>query len=394
MQRKKLPIGIQTFSEIIQNDYCYVDKTGLINRLTISGKYYFLSRPRRFGKSLLVSTLKSLFAGEQDLFAGLAIVDEWDWSRQHPVIHISFGGGLMNNPEVLENILQSQMQEHAEDYQIKLTATLASTQFRQLIRALHSKFNQQVVLLIDEYDKPILDNIVSDRNDVAIAVRDTLKGFYAVIKDSDAYLRFVLLTGVSKFSKVSLFSGLNNLQDITLDKRFSSLCGYTQTELAYTFAEWLDGVDMDKLRLWYNGYNFAAPSKKHKVYNPFDVLLYLDTSQFKNYWFETGSPSFLIRIMEQRQFFIPNLTNIEADESLLSTFDVNNIELEPLLFQTGYLTIESTQQIAGDIIYKLTTPNYEVWHSLHKSILNMLVQRGAIRQKNSLALYRCLMADN
>ncbi|MDX8376876.1 MAG: PD-(D/E)XK nuclease domain-containing protein, partial [Mariprofundales bacterium] len=159
-------------------------------------------------------------------------------------------------------------------------------------------------------------------------------------------------------------------------------------------SKWLDGVDMDKLRSWYNGYNFAAPNEKHKVYNPFDVLLYLDTRKFKNYWFETGSPSFLIRLLQQRQFFIPNLSNIEADESLLSTFDVNNIELEPLLFQTGYLTIESTEQIAGDIIYKLTTPNYEVWHSLHKSILNMLVQRGAIRQKNSLALYRCLMADN
>ncbi|MDX8394648.1 MAG: AAA family ATPase, partial [Mariprofundales bacterium] len=373
MQRKKLPIGIQTFSKIIKGNFCYVDKTAIIQKLVLQdGGYYFLSRPRRFGKSLLVSTLKSLFAGEQDLFTNLAIEKEWDWSRKHPVIHISFSGGFINSPEVLESILQSQMREHAEYYQIKLTETLASMQFRQLIRLLHDKFNHQVVLLIDEYDKPILDNIVSNRDEVAIAVRDTLKGFYAVIKDSDAYLRFVLLTGVSKFSKVSLFSGLNNLQDITLDERFSSLCGYTQSELEHTFSKWLDGVDMDKLRSWYNGYNFAAPNEKHKVYNPFDVLLYLDTRKFKNYWFETGSPSFLIRVLEQQGMSALDLMSLQADEDLLGSFDVAHIPLESLMFQTGYLTIIKQEEMADTIFYQLGWPNREVRQSFHVQLLTHL----------------------
>ncbi|MDX8394559.1 MAG: AAA family ATPase, partial [Mariprofundales bacterium] len=201
MQRKKLPIGIQTFSEIIDKNYCYVDKTALIYKLVMGGKYHFLSRPRRFGKSLLVSTLKSLFAGEQDLFAGLAIADKWDWSRQHPVIHISFGAGMMDSRERLEARLRYLLRSHEEQYELSARKEEdIPGRFTDLIIGLRAKFNQQVVLLIDEYDKPILDNIVSDRDDVAIAVRDTLKGFYAVIKDSDAYLRFVFLTGVSKFS--------------------------------------------------------------------------------------------------------------------------------------------------------------------------------------------------
>ncbi|MDX8377120.1 MAG: AAA family ATPase, partial [Mariprofundales bacterium] len=200
MQRKKLPIGIQTFSEIISNNYCYVDKTALIHKLATDGKYYFLSRPRRFGKSLLVSTLKSLFAGEQELFAGLDIADDWNWSRKHPIIHISFGAGMLDSRERLEARLRYLLRSHEDKYELPARKEEdIPGRFTDLIIGLQSKFDQQVVLLIDEYDKPILDNIVSNRDEVAIAVRDTLKGFYAVIKDSDAYLRFVLLTGVSKF---------------------------------------------------------------------------------------------------------------------------------------------------------------------------------------------------
>ncbi|MDQ6979605.1 MAG: ATP-binding protein [Mariprofundaceae bacterium] len=385
--RKKLPVGIQTFEKMVGEGCCYVDKTALIQQLVEGGQYYFISRPRRFGKSLLVSTLASLFAGQRELFQGLAIEPHWDWSTSYPVIHISFGGGIVDSRELLEITLQAQLREHAIQYAVTLHEhEPANLQFRQLILALHQKFNASVVLLVDEYDKPILDNLVAGRDDTAIAVREGLKGFYSVIKDSDRYIRFALLTGVSKFSKVSLFSGLNNLEDITLSPRFASLCGYTDAELRHTFAAWLNGVDMNEVRRWYNGYNFDG----EPVYNPFDVLLYLKERQFRNYWFETGSPSFLIRMLQQHHYYIPDLNTIEADNNLLSSFDVGYIEVEPLLFQTGYLTIESKQQIAGDWVYKLKTPNYEVWHSLHKNILNYLVNRSAIRQKNSLALYRCL----
>ncbi|MDQ6979469.1 MAG: ATP-binding protein [Mariprofundaceae bacterium] len=388
--RKKLPIGIQTFEKMIDEGCCYVDKTGLIQPLVEGGQYYFISRPRRFGKSLLVSTLAALFAGKRKLFHGLAIEPYWDWLKSYPVMHISFGGGMVDSREALDSRLRDILAGYEREFKLPPLSEGIPGRFGDLISRAKKKFGQPVVLLIDEYDKPILDNLVAGRDDIAIAVREGLKGFYSVIKDSDSHIRFALLTGVSKFSKVSLFSGLNNLQDITLDSRYASLCGYTDVELRHTFDAWLDGVDMDEVRRWYNGYNFDG----EPVYNPFDVLLYLDKREFRNYWFETGSPSFLIRMLQQNQYYIPDLHSIEADNNLLSSFDVGCIEIEPLLFQTGYLTIESKQQIAGDLVYTLKTPNYEVWHSLHKNILNYLVHRSAVRQKNSLALYRCLTSGD
>jgi len=387
MTRKKLPIGIQTFSEIMKQDYCYVDKTSLIQQLVEGGKYYFLSRPRRFGKSLLVSTLKSLFAGEQALFKGLAVEKSWDWSIQYPVIHISFGGGVIDSRAMLETTLLATIREHAALYKLELREDdPASVQFRQMILDLHARFEQPVVLLIDEYDKPILDNLVAGRDEVAIAVREGLKGFYSVIKDSDSHVRFALLTGVSKFSKVSLFSGLNNLEDITLTPAFASLCGYTDAELRHTFADWLDGVDMDQVRCWYNGYSFDGES----VYNPFDVLLYLKNRQFRNFWFETGSPSFLIRLLQQRGVSAPDLSNLQADEALLGTFDVDRIPLETLMFQTGYLTITGKEDLGGSIYYRLGWPNREVRQSLHGSLLDQLTHADSAQRSGSMALYRCL----
>jgi len=387
MTRKKLPIGIQTFSEIITHDYCYVDKTALIQQMVDSGSYYFISRPRRFGKSLLVSTLKSLFAGEQALFKGLAVENNWDWSTQYPVIHISFGGGLADSRDMLETLLLATIREHAARYKLELREhEPASVQFRQMILELHERFGQPVVLLIDEYDKPILDNLVAGRDEVAIAVREGLKGFYSVIKDSDSHIRFALLTGVSKFSKVSLFSGLNNLEDITLSPPFASLCGYTDAELRQTFVDWLDGVNMDQVRRWYNGYNFDG----EPVYNPFDVLLYLKNRQFRNFWFETGSPSFLIRLLQQRGVNAPDLDNLQADEALLSTFDVDRIPLETLMFQTGYLTITGKEDLGGSIYYRLGWPNREVRQSLHGSLLDQLTHADSAQRSSSMALYRCL----
>ncbi|MDQ6993463.1 MAG: ATP-binding protein [Mariprofundus sp.] len=389
--RKKLPIGIQTFSNLIREGYCYVDKTKLIYQMVVGGKYYFLARPRRFGKSLLVSTLKSLFKGEQELFKGLAIEREWDWSRSHPVIHFSFGGGVIDSVKMLEKTLAGQLREHALHYGVKLrTSDPASLQFRELICLLREKCDESVVVLIDEYDKPILDNLVAGRDAMAVTIREGLKGFYAVVKESDEHLRFALLTGVSNFSKVSLFSGLNNLEDITLSSPFSTICGYTKSELSDVFIDWLKGVDMAALQSWYNGYNFDGAS----VYNPFDVLLYLKNREFRNYWFETGSPSFLMRMLLQQKVSAPDLTQYHTDDTLLSTFDVDNIPLETLMFQTGYLTIKVKEYIGGSCFYQLGWPNREVKQSFHASMLDQLTHADSASRHSSMALYRCLESGN
>ena len=382
--KKRLPVDVQTFSEIIRDNYCYVDKTALLYQLAQSGKYFFISRPRRFGKSLLVSTLASLFAGEHELFNGLAIEPLWNWSQSFPVIHISFGGGVVDSREALEQRLRHILLRHEEQYELPHHADVdIPGQFSDLILGLHRKFRQQVVLLIDEYDKPILDNLVAGRDEVAVAVRDGLKGFYSVIKDSDQYVRFCLLTGVSKFSRVSLFSGLNNLEDITLTPQYATLCGYTEPELHSVFVDWLEGVDKDALREWYNGYSFDGK----RVYNPFDVLLYLKHRQFRAWWFETGNPSFLLRVLRKRGVAAPDLAQLRATKSLLSSFDVYTIEPEALLFQTGYLTIRCRHDRGRIIAYELDFPNFEVRTSFHDALLHHLAKNGSEKERNCNRLY-------
>ena len=307
---KNLPIGISTLEKIRSVDNCiYVDKTQHIARLfTTGGRYYFLSRPRRFGKSLLVDTLKQAFLGRKDLFAGLYLENNWDWDKKYPVIHFDFGASsTINCQAVLSDIIWSTMREFAKKYQVVLEDDLSSgIAFQQLIRAVHEKHQQQVVVLIDEYDKPILDNIVDQP--AAIIMRESLKNLYSVIKTNDAHLKFVLLTGVSKFSKVSLFSGLNNLQDISLNSHFADICGYTQSELELDFAEYLEVGKVDKvlLKRWYNGYNFAG-REEQKVYNPFDILLFFSNSyEYRSYWFETATPTFLVRLVEKIIILFPS----------------------------------------------------------------------------------------
>ena len=238
----KLPIGIQTFREIREEGYCYVDKTPLVARLADEGKYYFLARPRRFGKNLLVSTLAAAFAGERELFAGLHLEHHWDWNRRHPVIVLDFGEGILDSRDRLNQRTRRILDIQAEAQGMSLSQTEASDRLEELILKLHAASGERVVVLVDEYDKPILDHLHQPER--ALELREGLRNRYSVLKSQDARLRFVLLTGVSKFSKVSLFSGLNNLEDLTLDERFATLCGYTQTELEGTFAAWLDGVDL------------------------------------------------------------------------------------------------------------------------------------------------------
>ncbi len=363
---KKLPIGIQTFPKLIDENCHYVDKTPLIAKLVENGQCYFLSRPRRFGKSLLLSTLKSAFAGEKELFKGLYLENNWDWSKQYPVIHISFGRGGGDSLATLQQSFSAILNEQAQDYGITLCENGANNRFAELIKALYRLKKMPVVVLIDEYDKPILDNL--QRPDIAESIRDEMRRFYSILKDSDPYLKFVLLTGVSKFSKISLFSGLNNLKDISLNPDYATLCGYTEPEIRQVFAERLDGVDFDQLAAWYNGYNFLG----EKVYNPFGTLLFLESKRFKNYWFETGSPSFLLKLVRDRQYYLPDMENIVLNEGDLGSFDVNDISLETVLFQTGYLTIKAEEAFDGESVFFLSYPNREVKMSLNRHLLRDL----------------------
>ena len=381
---KKLPIGVQTFSEIREEGHCYVDKTPLIYQMTTTGKYYFLSRPRRFGKSLLVSTLQAAFSGQKDLFNGLFLENNWDWQTVYPVLNLSLGSGIHENRSILDGVLASTIAEIAQVYCIELVESSTSLRFKELIRKLHAKYAQRVVILIDEYDKPILDNI--DRPEIAAEMREGLKNFYSVIKDSDAHVKFALLTGVSKFSKVSLFSGLNNLKDITLDPRYATLCGYTESDIHDVFSDYLQGIDFDQLRQWYNGYNFLG----EKVYNPYDVLLFLDLRLYRNYWFETGSPGFLIKLIQERHYAISNLESVLASDELLGSFDIEHIQLETLLFQTGYLTIDKVESLGSSVFYTLKYPNIEVKSSLTNSLLTHLTQTPAANVRNQKIIYHAL----
>jgi hypothetical protein len=373
--RKKLPIGIPSLSKIIQEGCYYADKTGLALQLIEQGSYYFLSRPRRFGKSLLLDTLKEIFEGNETLFHGLDIHPHWDWTRHHPVIRIDFSGDTLESADDLVGTIHQQLEEHERRFDLPARYPDNRGRFRDLIARLHQQSGQQVVVLIDEYDKPILDNI--SQTEMALSMRGKLKTLYGVLKGMDPHLRFVFLTGVSKFSKVSLFSGLNNLNDITLDPAWSALCGYTDHDVDTIFAPELAGLDREQIRRWYNGYNWRGVS----VYNPFDLLLLFAKREFQPWWFETGTPTFLTKLMAQSGFFTPDLAGFKTGAELISSFDVGQITPEALLFQTGYLTIiESRQLASGPWTYTLGYPNLEVEISLNSHLL--AAYTGDMRKSN------------
>ncbi|MFZ4626614.1 MAG: ATP-binding protein, partial [Rhodoferax sp.] len=349
-----------------------------------AGKYYFLSRPRRFGKSLFIDTLKDLFEGHRELFTGLAAESRWDWSKKYPVIRISFGAGVAHDRLALDQTIHRQLTQHEESFKLRPAFPDLSSRFADLIARSHAQTGQRVVVLVDEYDKPILDNITEPA--IAREMRDGLRNLYSVIKDSDAHVKFAMLTGVSKFSKVSLFSGLNNLQDISLSKPYSAICGYTDADIDSVFAPELPGFDRDEIRLWYNGYNWTGTS----VYNPFDILLLFQEQEFRPHWFETGTPDFLIQLLAQRHTFTPNLGRLVASSSLLSCFDVDQMTAEALLFQTGYLTIGHIERMPGRQEFTLKYPNLEVQTSLNDSLLQTLTGDAALPGTYIGQLYRLL----
>ena len=370
VERRRLPAGIQTFRQIREEGYYYVDKTAYARRLAEdAGKHYFLSRPRRFGKSLFVDTLKELYEGAEPLFRGLAVHDGWDWSRRHPVVRLDFAGGNYKRPGELQRRVTEQLAdiERAAGAPASEGAT-APGRFARLLAALHRGTGRRVVALVDEYDKPILDAL-NDAPDTAAANRDDLRGLYGTIKACDAHVEFTFITGVSRFSKVSLFSDLNFLTDLTLNPRYSAVCGYTEADLDTVFAPELPGLDRGQIRAWYDGYNWRG---SESVYNPYAILHLFASREFETHWFETATPRFLIDTLIRRGFSAPALESVHASAALLSAFDVDDVAPEALLFQTGYLTIVDEQQCDGRPLYRLGYPNREVRRGLNESLLNAL----------------------
>ncbi len=370
---KRLPVGIQTFRDIVQNDYLYVDKTDKIFDLVNNPKgVYFFSRPRRFGKSLLISTLNEIFEGEKELFKDLWIYKaDYAWEK-HPVIRIDFSKSKARNSDELINYIVYQLDKIAQLYGITLEQTQYDIKFDELLTKL-SGINK-VVVLIDEYDKPIIDNI--ENKELAIELREILKGFYTIIKACDEYIRFVLLTGVSKFSKAGVFSGLNNLEDISMDARYSSLLGITREEMEGSFKEYIDQFAesegsskselIEKITYWYDGFCFSR--RCEKVFNPFSLLLLFKKLSFGNYWFESATPSFLIKLMKEKNFDIKRLKEMEVREESFGAYELENLAVLPLLFQTGYLTIKEYDK---DLMtYILGYPNFEVENSFQYALLN------------------------
>jgi len=388
LPRKKLPIGIQNFSKLRQQNCYYVDKTPQILQLLEQGSYYFLSRPRRFGKSLLLDTIAELFEGNRELFAGLYADTHWDWNQRYPVVRISFSDGVLHSRAALNEKIEEILHRLQKELGVQCDNHSISGRFAELLEQAHHQTGQRVVVLVDEYDKPILDNITQP--EIAREMRDGLRDLYSVIKGQDAHIRFAMLTGVSKFSKVSLFSGLNQLNDITLDSAYSALCGYTDEDVDTVFAPELPGLDREQMRLWYNGYNWDGVG----VYNPFDVLLLLQKRQFRPYWFETGTPTFLLDVLTQRRTFMPALEQMLASENLLSSFDVDDMSTEALLFQSGYLTIDQVQYLGVQPRYRLRYPNLEVRAGLNETMLRRYLPDVAAIFEHTGQLHALLQANN
>jgi hypothetical protein len=377
---KKLPIGIQTFSKLREGDFIYVDKTEYIYNIISGNNYYFLSRPRRFGKSLTLSTIAEIYSGSKNLFTGLWIENNWNWDKIHPIIHISFNS--LNYKDLgLEIVLKKELLKIARKYELLLSETSSPELFEELIEKLAAA-KGRVVILIDEYDKPIIDFLEAENLHIAKQNRAILRNFYSIIKNADPYIEFFLMTGVSKFSQTGIFSNLNHLNDITLNENYAALTGYTQDELEFYFDEWINrtllkfkSISKETLLMhikqWYNGYSWDA---KTRVYNPYSVLLFFDNRAFENYWFATGTPTFLINLIKEKKQF--NFNQITASGALLDSYEPDDLDIRTLLFQTGYLTIKHIDIFNG--IYTLDYPNREVEQSMTNYLIATLLNRSAL----------------
>ncbi|MEM8523973.1 MAG: AAA family ATPase [Bacteroidota bacterium] len=366
---KKLPISIQTFESIVKRELIYVDKTPLIWKLVSKGQYYFFARPRRFGKSLMLTTLKSFFQGRKDLFEGLFIHDKEENWTVYPVIHIDYS--LVDyrfSVELFNKTLVIHLKNIAEEYDVELINNEPSTCFTELVNKLGEKYQQQIVVLVDEYDKPMVDLLTKEER--FRENRAVLSNLYGAMKALDGHFRFVMLTGVSRFAKVNVFSGMNNLEDISMDDQFATLAGFTQTELETSFADWLELLRqkfempmeelLEHIRFWYNGFCFDGV---HKLYNPFSILNLFSKLDFGNYWFSSGTPTFLIDLITEQKHLPETFEGIKVADLTGSTSKITNLPLIPLLYQTGYLAIDKTERDGLRKYYYLGYPNEEVRYS-------------------------------
>lgn len=374
---KKLPIGIQNIQKILSKNYLYVDKTQFAYMLIEGGApYYFLSRPRRFGKSLFLSTLEAIFKGHRELFKGCAIYQtDYDW-QPHPVVMLDFYTLDTRSVVALEESIKRHLRDIAHSQGITITTPTAAEGLQSLIKALFYKHDHTpVVVLVDEYDKPIVGNL--EKPKVVEKMRCLLSDFFGILKSLDAYLRFTFITGVSKFAKVALFSGPNNLQDISMHSRYAAVTGYTEQELTHFFAEYIQIIAQERsapeeevlaeIRHWYNGYRFC--DKEVYVYNPFSTLNFLDERKPKGYWYASGTPAFLIRQLSQYPKSVVPLAGTTANESeLMNVSNVNPVSLKALMFQTGYLTIKAYHRQADQ--YTLAFPNREVQEAFISSLVS------------------------
>ncbi|MFN5238327.1 MAG: AAA family ATPase, partial [Bacteroidota bacterium] len=389
-----LPLGLQDFRGLIEGGYKYIDKTMYLHRMATAGKYYFLSRPRRFGKSLTVSTLGELYKGSRELFKGLWIEDKWDWSRKHPVIQITLtGSGFVETG--LESSLHYLLDKQIRERGFQPVQGGISNKFEYLIQ--ESARGGKVVVLIDEYDAPIIHFLGTDI-DKATGNREILREFYTVLKNNDSYLEFVFLTGVSKFSKTGIFSGLNNLTDLTMHPQFATMLGYTQEELEYYFSEAITATALkmklsreellEELRIWYNGYRFEEDADR--VYNPVSVNNFFSVGKFQNFWFATGTPTFLVNILKREGIYQLHLNNISALD--FDSFDLDDIRPYGLLYQTGYLTIQSRDEYG---LYSLDYPNREVKDSMLTYLMEAF---GGVSKSEGVgtatAMAKAFMADD
>ena len=381
---KKLPLGIQNFREIITGGYVYADKTQYIYDLINNDKYYFLSRPRRFGKSLLLDTIAEAFSGDKELFRGLWIYgSDYDFA-QYPVLRLDMSNISNKNSDVLEASLLANLRKRVEEEELSIKDEIPSDLFKHLIEGLYKKYNQRVVVLIDEYDKPILDHLA----DISKAEenRQVIRGFYGILKSMDPFLRFTMLTGVSKFAKTSVFSELNNLLDITLTEDYANICGIVIEDLMKYFGEHIEGLSKlknfkdinnihDEILKWYDGYSWDGETR---VINPFSLLSFFRQKSFSSFWYASGSPKFLMGLIKKNPRAYTNLKKLEMSEYMFDSADIERLSVESLLFQSGYLTIKEVIRTTGSPVYLLDMPNFEVSQAFNMHVLTALSESSDV----------------
>jgi Predicted AAA-ATPase/PD-(D/E)XK nuclease superfamily len=371
------PVGRQDFPSIINGGFVYVDKTRYAHQLAKLGGSYFMSKPRRFGKSLFISTLESVFLGKKELFKGMYIYDQWQF-EEYPIIRMSFAN-IGYRELGLEKAIDNELNKIYALNEIKSKEQTISQKFKELIILLNKKYQKKVVILIDEYDKPIIDYLDNNKLHLAIENRDILKSFYSILKDSEPYIKLLFITGVSKFSKVSIFSDLNNLTDISMDLFYNEICGISQEELENNFKDELKIHDKIKIKEWYNGYKFNVNGKS--LYNPFSLLnFFFSGGEYRNFWYISGTPTFLMKMCREEHLY--KFEEISLNQDDLGNFDIENLKIFPILFQTGYLTIIDQDPLFRN--YKLSFPNTEVRESYLRHLVDAYINSSSLSSANIL----------